>query len=264
MSREIEKQYSSKELVHQELDNSIQLAYADAKQKYKEEEEKYKVKTEIASAAYKEKYDPTRTHVITKLNEYLEQAKENQEDQKVKDILATIKSLNKAGIDTIYDKLNSIINKQFTDTEKTEFDETLDELSQLNEKYKKSLSEKKRAGKNAESVKINNIAALSIIIHSDTEIPNKQFIIRYQNNSNEAIGFSYINTPERRERLMGSVGPMGDSANLPFLYAHSETGISSFLLKNSFEDMKLELEEHKKAAEEQGKEVRVTLFLYYI
>jgi len=263
MSREIENlQYSSKELVHQELNNLIQLAYDDAAQKYREQEEKYKVKTEIASAAYKEKYDPTRTNVITKLNKHLEQAKENQEDQKVKDILALIKSLNKAVIDTIFDKLNSIINRHFTKTEKTEFDAILDELSKLNQDYRNSLTDQKRAGRNAESVTINNIAALCIIIHSDTEIPNTQFIIRYQNNSNEAIGYSYTNNPERRDRLMGSVGPMGKSKeNLPFLYAHSETGISSLLLKDSFDNMKPELEKHKKAAEEQGKEVRVTLFL---
>lgn len=61
---------------------------------------------------------------------------------------------------------------------------------------------------------------------------------------------------------MGSVGPMGVSEfNLSFLYAHSETGISSFLLKNSIDDMKPTLEEHKKEANKQDKEVRVTLIL---
>ena len=263
MSREREKSpYPSGELVHQELNNLIQLAYDDAAQKYKAEENEYAVETDKASAAYKAKYNPTITDVITKLSAHLAQAQENQDETKEKEILATIKSLNKTGIDSIFDKLNSIINKQFTKTEKEEFKPIMTELSKLNEHYTELLSQKKRARRNADSVTINNIAALCIIIHSDTEIPNTQFIIRYQNNSNEAIGFSYINTPERRERLMGSVGPMGKSKeNLPFLYAHSETGISSFLLKNSIEDMKLELEEHKKAAKEQGKEVSVTLFL---
>ncbi|MBL6621575.1 MAG: hypothetical protein ISP24_02690 [Rickettsiales bacterium] len=261
MSRETDKPYPRGELVHKDLDNLIQLAYADAEQKYREQEEKYRVEIETASAKYKAKYNPTITDVITKLNAHLAQAQEIHDSEKEKNIQASIKALNKPDICSILDQLNSIINKQFTETEKTEFNTILAELSQLDKNYKELLSEKKRAKRNAESVTINNIAALSIIIHSDTAIPNKQFIIRYQNNSNQAIGFSYTNNPERRDRLMGSVGPMGDSTNLAFLYAHSETGISSFLLKGSFEDMKPALEEHKETAEKQGKEVCVTLFL---
>lgn len=248
MTREYE--YPNTELVHHELNDLIDNAYKELRNKFTKTCKDLTIKLEEESESNITIFYPLKDKLLAKLKEKKTNTLETPENIKAKKTIEKkIKNLTNAdekqGVNILTSALNEI-SEDLTEENITELQSQIATCKESYQKYKATKEKLEATEKQLDRVKINNIASCCIIIHSDIA-ENREFIIQLLDDSGEPLGFNYTATEDRKERLKGSVGPIGTSKNNPMLYCHSETGLTSIWLKgNSIQEIiKPELDKHR-------------------